>query len=801
MPETVAPQGAPPIDYASEDIKEKAAGLVKRCLDDTRNDTARMDRDRQDWLNLLFYRGGVDNQWVVWDRSSSSWVPRPYDEGDSALPNWVPRATTNIYAKKIDGIAAILDQSQPAQEFAPATDDIEDKATADVCDAAVPVLRDEINYDVLRRQMNKHVALMDKCALALYFDNDAKHGTEPIQALQCPECGWTGGPMDVADAGDTCPGCGTAGDTLEPMIDMQANPIGFDYPTGRICGELIPCFEFSLPRSARISDENRVPWILLHTRFAMEDALRLWPQAKDKISHSARGVWHVGQGLQRQYADSMARLSSPRSVRAVGTVTQEPVGPVVFRLQHDPIEDDEFTFPDGLYAVMIDDTVVECGPLPVKDDQGRPVKSILIRTFAQAPGSPFNKPPADDMVPLQYWRNLIESLIALTLIHNAAPRTFIPATVTLEDEITNQPGQQIRFRSHVPGERPVTEPGTGADPSLFKYLEILDAKFEELSSLNAVLQGNRPQGDPTLGEVQILQERGMAAFKTPLDNIVEFEKRLAKMLLWIARQSLWAPRFRRVMGENGQWELESFSSADLSGRVDVMSDPSTAWPKSPLMTNLKLKEAVGMGVVMPAQDPELATKVLTMMDLTNLKPSLDDARAQVARHLEIWKAAHGPDELMALPYLQPQPTWNLQLHLALKSTFLNTHPVEELSVANPPLYQWMAQHVLSLQQQIQQQQMQAAAMAAGPPKPAPAEDKGPDGSALKAAIDSGALKPAGAEPKGDPLKEAIASGALQPAGAAGAAPPPPQPTGLPSIDDLVSQGLLSPSVNGPSPGP
>ena len=158
----------------------------------------------------------------------------------------------------------------------------------------------------------------------------------------------------------------------------------------------------------------------------------------------------------------------------------------------------------------------------VKDDEGRYVKSILIRTFAQAPGSPFNKPPADDMVPLQYWRNLMESLVALSLLHEAAPRTFIPASVTLEDDITGMPGQQIRFRAHVPGERPFTEPGIGANQSLFHYLELIDQKFEELSGMNAVLMGNRPQGDPTLGEVQILQERGMSAFKTPLDNLVEF---------------------------------------------------------------------------------------------------------------------------------------------------------------------------------------------------------------------------------------------------------------------------------------
>jgi len=464
----------------------------------------------------------------------------------------------------------------------------------------------------------------------------------------------------------------------------------------------------------------------------------------------------------------------------------------VFRLQHDPIEDDDYTFPEGLYAVMINEEVIECGPLLVKDDEGRHIKSVLIRTFAQAPGSPFNKPPADDMVPLQYWRNLIESLLALSLLHDAAPRTFIPATVTLEDEITGIPGQQIRFRSHVPGERPFTEPGVGANQSLFAYLEQIDAKFEELSSLNAVLMGNRPHGDPTLGETQILQERGMAAFKTPLDNVVEFEKRLAKLVLWIARQSAWAPRFRKVMGETGQWELEAFTAADLGGRVDVQVDPSSAWPKSPLMMSLRLKEAVGMGVIIPQMDPELSTKILTKMDLVDLKPSLSESRTQIARHLSVWKSAHTPGDLMH-PYLQPQMWWDLQLHVHLKSQFMNTQAVELLSEQNPPVYQWMTMHVQQLQMMLSQQQMQAAAMqgkgpASKPPPPQKEEKKGPDGSALQQAIESGALRP---KDQSDPMQQAIQSGALQPQ-----QPPAPPPQG-PSLDDLIDGGYLSPSLGPP----
>src|SRR5262245_21286910 len=145
------------------------------------------------------------------------------------------------------------------------------------------------------------------------------------------------------------------------------------------------------------------------------------------------------------------------------------------------------------------------------------------------------------------------------------------------------------------------------------------------------------------------------------------------------------------------------------------------------------------------------------------------------------------------PYLQPQPWWDLQLHVHLKSQFMNTQAVELLSEQNPPVYQWMVGHVQQLQMMLQQQQMQAAAMqgkgpASKPPPEKKEEKKGQDGSALQQAIDSGALQP---KDQSDPMQQAIQSGALQPQQPA---PPPPQG---PSLDDLIDGGYLSPSLGPP----
>ena len=85
---TARPSGRaepPPEDALPVQADEKIKALVARCIDDAVNNTARMDRDRQDLLNLLFYRGGVDNQWVRWNQAQNSWERQPED-GENGIP-------------------------------------------------------------------------------------------------------------------------------------------------------------------------------------------------------------------------------------------------------------------------------------------------------------------------------------------------------------------------------------------------------------------------------------------------------------------------------------------------------------------------------------------------------------------------------------------------------------------------------------------------------------------------------------------------------------------------------------------
>ena len=92
------------------------------------------------------------------------------DPEQGGLPAWIPRPDTNLFHKLIKGLTSILDQSEPAQVFAPRTVEEADQAPADVAEDAVPVLREECGYDSEghRHELNRLATLTNGAAYVLY---------------------------------------------------------------------------------------------------------------------------------------------------------------------------------------------------------------------------------------------------------------------------------------------------------------------------------------------------------------------------------------------------------------------------------------------------------------------------------------------------------------------------------------------------------------------------------------------------------------------------------------------------------
>ncbi len=205
--------------YNADDPKavEKARPLVEACIADAAHNPARLERDLQAIGNQRLYRGGVANQWICrLPGNPNQWVTRPYD-GPHGLPEWVPRCSTNLFANKIDGVVSLLVQSDPAKTARPATNDDSDIASANVADRVLPVLEEEIEWRRMKREISQLVALQDKVAVVVWYDNDPKYGTTELPVFQCADCAMApteenqGGYAEswqVDEADGACPYCG-----------------------------------------------------------------------------------------------------------------------------------------------------------------------------------------------------------------------------------------------------------------------------------------------------------------------------------------------------------------------------------------------------------------------------------------------------------------------------------------------------------------------------------------------------------------------------------------------------------------
>ena len=377
---------------------------------------------------------------------------------------------------------------------------------------------------------------------------------------------------------------------------------------------------------------------------------------------------------------------------------------------------------------------MEAGPLPVVDRHtGCHHKSILIRKYRPVGGTAFSKPPADDLVPIQVQRNLLETLWFMCLMHHSAPMVFLPAGVTLEDELTGIPGGVYRFRAHDPAQKPFVQQGFSPPEALLKGLQQLDQDGEAVSGLNSVLTGGRPEGDPTLGEVQILQERGMAAFRVPLEEYVDFRTQQAQLLLMLARESAWSPRFRKAMGENGQWQVDTFSAVELAGAVDITIDPLSRVAEIAAHAADAAGESRGNGRAATGAGPGSGAASPDELVARGLQ---EVARITTACRLRAnWiagKRRSSPLEILP-PVMQAITP---AIHLHFKKEFLKTEEAEQLAAANPPVWQAMVQHIAQLEQAM------APPM---PPPPGPGQKGGPppDGSAIDKAVQGGQMQPAG----------------------------------------------------------
>src|ERR1700756_2080698 len=151
----------------------------------------------------------------------------------------------------------------------------------------------ETGMDILTPILAKHTTLWGLGVVKDTVDNSYATGSTQLpdvslqssQINMCPQCGYMAMenpyvPDDykqqVAGQGPiTCPTCGVQMQS-ESLMEPQAGDVQ-QFPTGKLCSEVVPILEIYLPRDCR--DPNLSPVIIHRFRRAKNRAHHLFPDA------------------------------------------------------------------------------------------------------------------------------------------------------------------------------------------------------------------------------------------------------------------------------------------------------------------------------------------------------------------------------------------------------------------------------------------------------------------------------------------------------------------------------------------
>lgn len=301
---------------------------------------------------------------------------------------------------------------------------------------------------------------------------------------------------------------------------------------------------------------------------------------------------------------------------------------VVKRLLLRPTRD----WPEGLYAVVAGDKVLESGPLP-KTKEGKPFIPISHIKFDPVPGAFFGRTPMNDLPPKQTQRNRLESLIELITLRMASPVWLFPSGVTVKGTFSGTPGSVINYDSMNGNSKPDRIPGEQIPSTLMNWLEKIDKDFEEIGSTFDAMKGQAPYSGAPGVVINQLVEQGFSRFGPAFRNVAEGYRQWMKTQIELFRV-YGGEKTVRTLGENSKWKIEKFSNANVSGGVDVRIESDSQTPKSEQVEVAKIMSVLQLGII-PMEDLTVRMKVLRKIGLASLVDTVDKDMLDAARENDL----------------------------------------------------------------------------------------------------------------------------------------------------------------------
>lgn len=655
----------------------------------------RIEVERAAQRNVLYFLGV---QWIKYDHAIRLWRP-------IAVGKRTPRPMTNKIAGLVNQQVSNLLSYKPPITYSPASDKPEDLAAATVADRVNAIIEREARIEELKPLVARWLVSTGNVFLISNFDTGPDSDTDFIAAEQCQACGQQSMPLQVQQAQGTCPQCGAQG-SMQPATNPETGaPVGVEYPKGRFVTEVENVFTCFFDNSSGPSFSDSPYFLNVRHRNKDWIARMYGDKVAESVSYNQPTEPYTGLFESLAYATTLwsygygtpSALSEPRT-----------------RVRRLWLRPRAGQAPEGIYATIVDEKVVESGPWPYKDETGRPLLNVVHLGFDEVPGRVLYKTRIDDVVPKQDQRNRLESIMELHSIRMANSVWLVPEGIGLS-KVSGEQGQILKYNALAGVPPPTRVPGDNISPYILEWIDRIDREMDSIFGLYEIGRGEAPRGVSAYSALQLLDENSQKGQSGLMRNWAQGWAQWSKQNIAIWRQ--YATDDRYLTTGQGQWSVQKFNKAAITGGINITVEFGQYRPQTFIGRRALIEQAVRLGFL-NIQDPVEVFQALQTMGIPELMPDYKADQEHTARIIDALKQGGTPQP--------PMPWENHPLAISVFRRFMLSEQFEALP---PPIQQriiaYAALHFTFMQQQPRQQSPGQNAPGPGGPKGAAA---GPGGA-------------------------------------------------------------------------
>ena len=267
---------------------------------------------------------------------------------------------------------------------------------------------------------------------------------------------------------------------------------------------------------------------------------------------------------------------------------------------------------------------------------------------------------------------------------------LIPEGVGLS-KLTGEQGQVIKYNALQGVPPPSRVSGDSISPYIPQWITQIDNEMDAIFGLFDVGRGESPgKGVTSYSAIQLLDERAQQGQAGIMRNWARGWMEWSRQNLNIWRQHASDDRYA-ITGQ-GQWSIEKFNKAALTGGVNITAELGTFRPQTQIAKRALFEQLVNLAIINP-MDPMQKFEMATAMGATEMMPDFKSDMELHSRRIDQLVQGQEPPP--------PQPWENHPLAISIFRRFLQSEQFEALDPVLQDRLKWYAAlHFTFMQQQM-----------------------------------------------------------------------------------------------------